>query len=419
MLQPAFYKAFYTIIVFLANLLLANILLPANFGAISLMIVNASIVYLITGLGTDSIIMHSLTNKKWDLPQAVSFTYHTTAVQIAFFLLLETAHFSLWKQTLLNQNNIKLLFGEILYFFGLVIMEKYLVLLYAQHKATLANRLLLLSAMVYMGTLTWMKICGVASFTLLFYLFCLQSFFQGCILLIAFHRNEKAGVSIRIKWRDLHRLFKMSSVVMVTNFIQLLAYRIDFLLLKKFYTAYEVGIYAQANKFANLMWVIPNIFAFLLMPKFRQMDSGKIALVFRYAVLSGLGLLLITIVVTKIFYSYFINPEYNSGLPAFFLMLPGYFCWSVVIYFGAYFSWRGMFYTNLAISSFCFATVLLCDLVFIPEFSIQGAAISNTISYSATLLVCFILFSKETGMGFLKICRPEKSDLSTLSKLFK
>lgn len=419
MLQSAFYKTVYTILFFLANLLLANILLPAGFGAITLMIVNASIIYLVTGFGTDSILLHLLTNNKWNLPQAISFTRYTFILQLTFFLLLEFVHYRWWGSSLLIKKGTVFLMTETFYFIGLALTEKYFVLFNALHKAHVANRLLLCSVLLYIAAVVIVKLCHLAVFQLLFSIFCLQSLLQGCLLLIAFHRNEKVGAVTNTGWHGLYAIFKMSVVVVVTNFIQFFAYRVDFLLLQKFYSNYELGVYAQANKFANLMWIIPNIFAALLMPKFARISTDKMPQVLRYAMLSGLGLLITTAIGTNIFYMYFINSEYRSGLPAFYLMLPGYFCWSVVIYFGAYFSWLGKFYNNFIISSFCFVMVLACDLILIPRFSIKGAAVSNTVAYSATLVVCFFLFSKTTGMGISKIFRLQKNDVSFLSTLLK
>lgn len=419
MLRAAFYKALYTVTFFLANLVLANMLLPAKFGSISLLIVNAAIVYLVTGLGTDGLVMHLLTNKKWNLAQAVSFTRYTLLLQVLLFLLLQFVHNGIWHTTLLAQKSTGFLVSEVFYFAGLVLLEKYNVLLTAEGKGQLANLLLLANGFLYAAVLLFIKYNLLSSYDAVFYVFCLQSFLQGCTLLLAFHWKQKKGVYIRWQRQDVYGVLKMSAVVMVTNFIQFLAYRIDFLLLKHFYSDYEVGVYAQSNKFANLMWVLPNIFAFLLMPKFSQVAEDKVPLLFRYAFLSGLGLLFFTFVITKLFYSQFINAAYIGGLPAFYLMLPGYFCWSVVIYFGAYFSWRGRFYNNLIISSFCFVVILVCDLTLIPAFSIKGAAVSNTIAYTATLVVCCFLFSKTTGMGFSKIVRPQKKDFSLLLTLLK
>ena len=146
---------------------------------------------------------------------------------------------------------------------------------------------------------------------------------------------------------------------------------------------------------------------------------AQVPLVFRGAVLSALVLLVLTTAVTKIFYTYWLRPEYEGGLPAFYLMLPGYFCWSIVIYFGAYFSWRGLFYNNLLISASCFILMLCCDLLLIPGYSFKGAALANSLAYSATLVVCVALFFRETGIGFLKIFQLQKGDFSTLTKLLK
>jgi O-antigen/teichoic acid export membrane protein len=419
MLQSAFYKVCYTVLVFLANLLLANLVAPAHFGMISLMIINAAIIQLITGLGADSLIIHSLSNNKWSLPLAVSFALYAFFIQLVIFLLLQLAHLQIWGNTLLAQADKKFLASEIFYFIGLIGTERYVTLFYSENKASVANWLLLCAVSVYLIALVLLRSLHLATFEILFYLFCLQSFLQACLLFMAFHFKERLYSFMRIKWAELYVFFKLSFVVMITNFIQFFAYRIDFLLLKRFYSDYEVGIYAQVNKFANLIWVIPNIFAFLLMPRFQKLKDAEVLIVFRYAVLSGLALVLITTFATKIFYAYFVNPEYRSGLPSFYLMLPGYFCWSVVLYFAAYFSWRGLFYNNLLLSSFCFIAMLVCDLLLIPHYSIQGAAVANSIAYGATFILYVVLFSRALKVELSEIFHLQKSDFSLIAKLVR
>ncbi len=110
-------------------------------------------------------------------------------------------------------------------------------------------------------------------FSTVLYFFVFQSFIQGIALVILFHFRNKAFEKARLRGKDFFSALRLSSIVMITNVIQLTAYRLDFWLLKYFYGNYEVGIYAQANKFANLIWIVPNILAQLLITRFASADK--------------------------------------------------------------------------------------------------------------------------------------------------
>jgi O-antigen/teichoic acid export membrane protein len=416
MLQPALFRILYTGISFLANLMLANILMPSVFGNLTLMILNASMLSLISGFGTDTIILHSLVNKKWNISQGFIATLSTLALQIVLFLIFEAASLLIFERTLLSHNNLQYLAIEMFYFLGLIFTEKYSLLLYSRNKALITNILLAIATTFYLLLLLLIKSSNTLSYYYVISFFSIYSFLQGCILIIFFHLKNKLPVIHKKKWFSLKSNLKLSSIVMVTNIIQLIAYRIDFWLIEYFHTSYEVGIYAQANKFANLMWVIPNILAFLLITKFSQIEKDKIPSVFKFSFISSLFLLLITIVITNILYNYFLESQYFKGLHSFYFMLPGYFCWSVVIYFGAYFSWLGKFHYNLIASTFCFVVIFISDYLLIPRLEINGAAISNSIAYSFTLFLYLFLFSKETGNKVINILKPNSGDILFILK---
>jgi len=209
---------------------------------------------------------------------------------------------------------------------------------------------------------------------------------------------------------------KLSSVVMITNIIQLIAYRVDFWILQYFYGNYEVGIYAQANKFANLVWIVPNILAQLLIPKFALASKSEVPKIFSGGFYFNLSGIIISVVCANFFYFFYLNIEYRTGLTPFYLMLPGYFFWASVIYIGAYFSWAGKFSYNLICSSCCFVLILVADLILIPRFGLEGAAWANTIAYTAVFMLYMFILMKKYSFKWNELLLFRKKDFSTIIK---
>ena len=74
-----------------------------------------------------------------------------------------------------------------------------------------------------------------------------------------------------------------SAIVLITNIIQFIAFRADYWLISIYYDHSAVGVYAQASKFAQMLWIIPGILAGLLVPALKNenqklTDSGFISL---------------------------------------------------------------------------------------------------------------------------------------------
>ena len=419
MLIPAIYRAAYMGFLFIANILLANLLEPAGLGQLSLMILNASLVSLITGIGSDAMAMHALAQHKWSRSYGISFLAKMTILQLVTFGVLEGLNWLAFDCSLLVRGSADFVLIELVYFSGLLLTEKGLVAFYTFHQSKRYNFLLALLCGLYLLLLFFLWLCKVQlPGRSLFWFTALHSIGQGLMLLLVFLFSQKG-----LKWEKIDRqktvlILKGASVIMVTNVVQLLAYRIDYWLLRYFHSDFEVGLYAQANKFSSLLWLLPNIFAALLIPKFSNMHKDEVRAVFRIA--NGLNLIMaaLTVLATWIIYQYFLLPEYLPGLGAFWLMLPGYFCWALGIYFGAYFSWAGAFTTNLICSSGCLLLISIADLLLIPHFSISGAAMANTIAYTFVLLLYFYCYIRKNGGGLIQFVQPQKSDLVFIKRLF-
>ena len=164
-----------------------------------------------------------------------------------------------------------------------------------------------------------------------------------------FYIKEFPAGKQSIYFNEFTTLLRISSMVMITNVIQLLAYRVDYWLIQHFWNKYEVGVFAQANKFANLCWILPNVFAQLLMPKFASLERNQIEHVFNVAFYFNLLIGIVAISSTYLFYSFYLELPYRKRLQSFYIMLPGYFFLGLCyLYRSVYFCfWKISLQSNL------------------------------------------------------------------------
>jgi hypothetical protein len=178
---------------FAAGLVLSNLALPEHFGTISLLILNASLLSIVTGLGTDSIVLHKVSNGKWKGLKTVQFSWYAIIIQLILFFALEFSSLVFWNRTLLSNESSAYLFIDLIYFTGLVLTEKYLTLLYSFQNSRLANVSLAIVGFVYFLTLLLIYYFVDIDFSTVFYFFALQSFFQG-IALVAQNQTWKERI---------------------------------------------------------------------------------------------------------------------------------------------------------------------------------------------------------------------------------
>jgi O-antigen/teichoic acid export membrane protein len=400
LLRSIFFRAMFTGITFVSSLVMSKLLVPAEFGVISLLILNSSLLLLLTGFGADSLVMQRLSNKIWTSEQALGYLARMSALQLGIGVLAESIVYLFLGRTLLSgEHSPQFVWIDLLYFSGLVFMEKSVAFLYARYDAMKANLILFIFSIVYLGALLLILLTAKYSWQLVAWLFALNSVAQGAFLVV--YLLLRFPFRVDQLRQSTGSVMQASLVIVGANILQLIAYRVDFWMLKYFHGQEQLGVYALSGKFANLVWVIPNVVAQIFLPYYSRISPEQAVRIFRMAMFKNIVVGLIALVVTWLVYRWFISPSYQEGLQAFYWMLPGYIAWASVIYFASYFSWAGKFHFNLWGSALCVCLIIVFDYLLIPAYSIKGAAIANSVCYAAVCLFYMFLlkWKYRTGLG--------------------
>lgn len=405
LLKGFVFRLLFMAINFLVSLLIAKLAGPARFGSLSLMIVNAAVIQIITGLGTDAaIVWHGASGKIADRNKVFSFTVYSALIQLILFAAVAYLFFTYRDKTLLSsQQRLTVFYAELFYFAGLILTEKYSSLFYSQQQAALSNKILAVSAS---GLFILLLICWLLSPGMItenpecvFGLFaCLPAF-----VLIFFYQVKWKPSPGSVNRSDVRSFIDFSLIVFITNLIQFVAFRADFWFISYFHGKEETGIYAQAAKFSQMLWIIPGVLAGLIVPALKKekdkMSNADVVSVCRILFFSHGLLALLLIAGAFILYRYFLPAGYFSGLPALLLMIPGYIFFTITIILAAFFSANRLLRINLIGSCICCFLMLLADILLIPQLSYNGAALANLISYSLTTAYFIISVLKYTGTG--------------------
>ncbi|HKC36884.1 MAG TPA: polysaccharide biosynthesis C-terminal domain-containing protein, partial [Chitinophagaceae bacterium] len=284
----------------------------------------------------------------------------------------------------------------------LVLMDKFLSLYYSQHEAKLCNKIVaIVSGMIFLVVLIIWVIRPVIISTYPVWIYSLFIFIPAFILcfffIVKFNPEFK-----NISQEEMKSFSSFSFVVLLTNIIQFVAFRADYWFLNFYYDNTAVGVYAQASKFAQLLWIIPGVLAGLIIPALKneneKLTESAFVSVCRILFYTHFFLSLLVISVSLVIYTFFLPAIYFNGFLALLIMLPGYLLFTITTMLAAYFSANRLLKVNLIGSSLCCVFMLLLDLLLIPSLSYQGAAIANLVAYSITS-VYFIYRS----ISFIKI----------------
>ena len=390
LLRGFVFRIIFTGIGFLISLLIAKLAGVDQFGSLSLMIVNAAFIYIITGLGTDAaIIWHGIAGKNYSRDKIFSFTIITAGIQLLFFYIIAILGFFFLGHTLLGGNfGLKIFLAEAVYFTGLVIAEKFTSLYYSQHEAKQCNRILaIVSSVLFVAVIVIWIFRPEYIIENPVWIYSLFIFIPAIVLMVSFLIAHKPSMK-SISEEDYKSFSSFSAIVMITNTIQFVAFRADYWIITLYYDHDVVGIYAQASKFAQTLWIIPGILAGLITPALRnekqKLTEADLLSVTRLSFYTHLLLTLLLVTAALVIYSFFLPAEYFNGFYSLLIMLPGYLLFVMTTLFAAYFSANRLLKINLYGSILCFALIVLLDLLLIPIMSYKGAAIANLLAYSIT-----------------------------------
>ena len=415
------YRLFYMFFNFGVGLLIAYLSGIEIFGIISLMIVNASVFHIISGLGTDSSIVWHGAKNKTSPDKLMTFTIVSAIFQILIFLFVSAGWLFFSGKTILTSNHSARFFWlELFYFMGLVWLEKYISVLYASQMSIECNKIILgvmgLIFLVLLPVYFGIDPLNIDPFSF----FCFLPLAQALPLIIYFHRKKIVKFSFLSKI-DMRSLMSFSFIVFITNTIQFLAYRIDYWIILHYQDAGQLGIYAQANRFAQLLWVVPNILAALMIPAIAspqsRLNENDFAKFTRIIIYTSLGIVAAIVLISYGLYLNFLPEEFYGGFKALLFMLPGFYFFVITILLAAWFAAQRLLWINFYGSLICLVVIFIADILLIPKFGIYGAAIGNTIGYTASTLFCVYMFLKRSPYGLKDLFFIRKNDLQRVIKL--
>ena len=418
LLRGFIFRVIFTGIGFLISLLIAKLAGASQFGTLSLIIVNAAFIHIITGLGTDAaIVWHGVAGTNYDRNKIFSFTLITATIQLLYFCIIAILGYLFLGHTLLGGSlDLRVFFAEIVYFTGLVLMDKFLSLYYSQHEAKLCNKILsIVSGLLFLVvSVIWLiKPVFIANYPIWIYsLFVfIPSFILALFFIVKFNPAFK-----NISQEEMRSFSSFSFIVLITNLIQFIAFRADYWLISIYYDHTSVGVYAQASKFAQLLWIIPGILAGLLIPALKnngqKLSDSKFISLCKVSFYIHVALTILLIIVALVIYQFFLPSIYFDGFPSLLIMIPGYLIFTTTTMLAAYFSANRLLKINLIGSVLCCVLMILLDLLLIPSLSYKGAAIANLIAYSITTAYFIFSSMSVTNVSFRDFFAIKKSSTS-------
>jgi O-antigen/teichoic acid export membrane protein len=209
----------------------------------------------------------------------------------------------------------------------------------------------------------------------------------------------------------------------VGDVLQVINFRLDALLLAVFLSLRDVGIYSVSVTAAEILWILPNALASVLLQRSATREGGQATALTAAALrmnsgLLALGALALALVGGSLIRLMF-GTAFEAASTALVLLLPGVWAlglWKIMVH-----DLAGRGYPTVRSLSAAIAAIVTIslDLVLIPPLGIAGAALATTAAYIAAFGFAAWSFGRITGLPTRRFLIPHPRDVVALSAAMK
>ena len=219
----------------------------------------------------------------------------------------------------------------------------------------------------------------------------------------------------RVDWRRvamppfavLKEQIKYGAQGQAANMAALFNYRLDQFLVAAFVSTAGVGHYTVAVGLAESVWWISSAISLVLLPRLTAMekaDADEVTpIVTRntllISIIAAFGLVAVSRIAIKVLFGDEFYPEAFRPLV---LLMPGIIAASATRVMGSYlFSQGKIIYTTFA-TFLALGVTIGADLVLIPLWKVEGAAVASSIAYVCALVATAYWYRQESGKSLVE-----------------
>lgn len=245
------------------------------------------------------------------------------------------------------------------------------------------------------------------------------------VFVLLFFKNKFIQyLSFQFDWKIIKKMLSLGAIYAVSLLVINLNYKLDVIILDKLSTPYETGIYSKGASIIQYLWQIPMllstvIFARSAVSKDNHGFSMKVAQLLRVSIfLIGFGSIVLYVFASATIVFLFGN-AYAPSASVMNYLLPGVLLLTIFKVMNMDLAGKGKPWISMYAMLPALVINIVLNVILIPDYGANGAAIASTISYSFAALLFLFFYSKSVAIPMTTILRFQKSDFDPLLKILK
>jgi len=231
-------------------------------------------------------------------------------------------------------------------------------------------------------------------------------------------------IHFRVQKKILVSLLRLGVLFSVSFFILQLNYRIDILLIEKLRDATEVGIYSIGTSIAEQVWQLPLavgivVFSRTANTKDREAMTETTGVLLRLSFLVSIALATVMFFVVPFLVPLIFGDEYIPSIRIIQLILPGIIMVVMFRILSGHLAGLGRPEVTLYVFLPALVLNIILNLLWIPEYGGEGAAMATNVSYAAGSIGYLLIYSRILKVPIKDILFVKKSDFTQLRVMIR
>ncbi len=426
LIKNILYKGLNVFLSFGITIVLVRLLGTEGNGVYSLFITNTAIITLVVSFGFNSGLVYYSAKRIFSPVTLINSSFLILLIQVIVIIIAEIIFTSAFSISLFSDiHSAEMSFWGCFYLFS-VLLNGYVSAIFTGNKwFDILNLLTAASNFIFLLIFGYLLLQGhgnsmaytIFIIKIFISLTALQSVVYLIVLLKKINFNFYADV---LKFKELRLIFMYAGLAFFSNFFQFLAYRMDYWFINIYRSKDELGLYALASKLNQVLWLLPMTIAAVIIP-FTVASSEEIAekvkTILRLQFSGYVVLAVLLLVVSPFFIPFIFGIDFIDAVYPFIILLPGVIIFTLTTILAAYFAGINRQDINLKISFFCFFTIFIGDLILVPKYGMEGAAVASCIGYILSGVSSLYVFSKLSKSNFKELLILRKKDFSSVKNL--
>ncbi len=230
--------------------------------------------------------------------------------------------------------------------------------------------------------------------------------------------------SLEYNWKVIKQMLSLGIVYATALFVINLNYQVDIILLDKLSNAYELGIYIKGAGITQYLWQIPMLFSTIVFARSSISKDGKafslkVAQLLRVSsviiVIISIGLVLFSEIIIVGMY----GECFKESISVLNYLLPGVLLLTVFKVMNMDLAGKGKPWIAVKAMLPALFINIGMNVLLIPKFGADGAAISSTVSYGIAGILFLFFYSKTVMLPIRVILSYKKTDFDPVFNFLK